>query len=389
MTYAIHCMNNISDKGIALLSSDYRLTDDFSQAEGILVRSASLHEAELPEGLRAIARAGAGVNNIPLDRCAEEGIVVFNTPGANANAVKELVIAGLMMGARDIAGGIQWCRDNADDPAIGKAAEKAKKAFAGTEILGKKLGVIGLGAIGALVANAAVDLGMDVYGYDPFVSVDAAWRVSSAVHHVTNLDDIFASCDYLTIHVPATPDTVGMVGAQAIAQMKGDVVVLNFSRDTLVDEAAMAAGLESGKVRRYVTDFVTPGVMAMEGAVVLPHLGASTAEAEENCAVMAVRELMDYLENGNIANSVNYPACNMGPRPAEGARIAVLHANVPNMISQISGALAATGANIANLTNKARGEHAYTLIDVDGAVADDALAALRAIEGVRRVRAIG
>lgn len=389
MTYAIHCMNNISDKGIALLSSDYRLTDDFSQAEGILVRSASLHEAELPVGLRAIARAGAGVNNIPLDRCAEEGIVVFNTPGANANAVKELVIAGLMMGARDIAGGIQWCRDNADDPAIGKAAEKAKKAFAGTEILGKKLGVIGLGAIGALVANAAVDLGMDVYGYDPFVSVDAAWRVSSAVHHVTNLDDIFAACDYLTIHVPATPDTVGMVGAQAIAQMKGDVVVLNFSRDTLVDEAAMAAGLESGKVRRYVTDFATPAVMAMEGAVVLPHLGASTAEAEENCAVMAVHELMDYLENGNISNSVNYPACNMGPRPAEGARIAVLHANVPNMISQISGALAATGANIANLTNKARGEHAYTLIDVDGAVADDALAALRAIEGVRRVRAIG
>lgn len=389
MTYAIHCMNNISDKGIALLSSDYRLTDDFSQAEGILVRSASLHEAEFPEGLRAIARAGAGVNNIPLDRCAETGIVVFNTPGANANAVKELVIAGLMMGARDIAGGIQWCRDNADDPAIGKAAEKAKKAFAGTEILGKKLGVIGLGAIGALVANAAVDLGMDVYGYDPFVSVDAAWRVSSAVHHVTNLDDIFASCDYLTIHVPATPDTVGMVGAQAIAQMKGDMVVLNFSRDTLVNETAMAAGLASGKVRRYVTDFATPGVMAMEGAVVLPHLGASTAEAEENCAVMAVRELMDYLENGNIANSVNYPACNMGPRPSEGARIAVLHANVPNMISQISGALAATGANIANLTNKARGEHAYTLIDVDGAVADEALAALRAIEGVRRVRAIG
>ena len=389
MTYAIHCMNNISDKGIALLSSDYRLTDDFSQAEGILVRSASLHEAEFPEGLRAIARAGAGVNNIPLDRCAEEGIVVFNTPGANANAVKELVIAGMMMGARDIAGGIQWCRDNADDPNIGKAAEKAKKAFAGTEILGKKLGVIGLGAIGALVANAAVDLGMDVYGYDPFVSVDAAWRVSSAVHHVTNLDDIFAASDYLTIHVPATPDTVGMVGAQAIAQMKGDVVVLNFSRDTLVDEAAMAAGLESGKVRRYVTDFATPGVMAMEGAVVLPHLGASTAEAEENCAVMTVRQMMDYLENGNIANSVNYPACNMGPRPAEGARIAVLHANVPNMISQISGALAATGANIANLTNKARGEHAYTLIDVDGAVADDALAALRAIEGVRRVRAIG
>lgn len=273
MAYAIHCMNNISDKGIALLSSDYKLTDDLSQADGILVRSASLHDVEFPEGLRAIARAGAGVNNIPLDRCAEAGIVVFNTPGANANAVKELVIAGLMMGARDIAGGIRWCRDNADDPNIGKAAEKAKKAFAGTEIMGKKLGVIGLGAIGALVANAAVDLGMDVYGYDPFVSVDAAWRVSSAVHHVTNLDDIFATCDYLTIHVPALPDTIGMIGARAIAQMKGDVVVLNFSRDTLVDEAAMAAGLESGKVRRYITDFATPAVMMMQGAVVLAASG--------------------------------------------------------------------------------------------------------------------
>ena len=351
MTYAIHCLNNISDKGIALLSSDYKLTGDFSQAEGILVRSASLHDVEFPEGLRAIARAGAGVNNIPLDKCAEEGIVVFNTPGANANAVKELVIAGLMMG--------------------------------------KKLGVVGLGAIGALVANAAVDLGMDVYGYDPFVSVDAAWRVSSAVHHVTNLDDIFANCDYLTIHVPAVPDTIGMVGAQAIALMKGDVVVLNFSRDTLVDEGAMAAGLESGKVRRYITDFATPAVMKMPGAVVLPHLGASTAEAEENCAAMAVRELMDYLENGNITHSVNYPACDMGPRPATGGRIAVLHANVPNMISQISGALAAAGINIANLTNKARGEHAYTLIDTDAPAADDALAALRAIEGVRRVRVIG
>lgn len=386
MTYAIHCMNNISDKGIALLSSDYRLTDDFSQAEGILVRSASLHDAEFPAGLRAIARAGAGVNNIPLDRCAEEGIVVFNTPGANANAVKELVIAGLMMGARDVAGGLAWCRENAGDPDIGKAAEKAKKAFAGTEILGKKLGVIGLGAIGALVANAAVDLGMDVYGYDPFVSVDAAWRVSSAVHHVTNLDDIFSACDYITIHVPATPDTKGMIGAQAIALMKGDVVVLNFARDTLVDEPAMAAGLELGKVRRYITDFATPAVMKMKGAVALPHLGASTAEAEENCAAMAVRELMDYLENGTIAHSVNYPDCSMGPRPAEGGRIAVLHANIPNMISQISGALAAAGANIANLTNKARGEHAYTLIDTDAPVADEALSALRAIEGVRRVR---
>ena len=280
MTYAIHCLNNISDKGIALLTSRYKLTEDFDQAEGILVRSASLHDMEFPEGLRAIARAGAGVNNIPLDKCAEEGIVVFNTPGANANAVKELVIAGLMMGARDIAGGIEWCRENADDENITKAAEKAKKAFAGTEIMGKKLGVIGLGAIGALVANAAVDLDMDVYGYDPFVSVEAAWRLSGAVHHVTNLDDIFSTCDYISIHVPALPDTIGMVDAHAVALMKGDVVVLNFSRNTLVDETAMANGLESGKIRRYITDFATPAVMKMKNAVALPHLGASTAEAE-------------------------------------------------------------------------------------------------------------
>ena len=326
MTYAIHCLNNISDKGIALLTSRYKLTDDLAQAEGILVRSASLHDTEFPEGLRAIARAGAGVNNIPLDKCAEEGIVVFNTPGANANAVKELVIAGMMMGARDIAGGI--------------------------------------------------------------VSVDAAWRLSGAVHHVTNLDDIFAQCDYISVHVPALPDTIGMVDAHAIALMKGDVVVLNFSRDTLVDATAMANGLESGKVRRYVTDFATPAVMQMKNAVVLPHLGASTAEAEENCAIMAVRELMDYIENGNITHSVNYPDCNMGPCPAEGGRVAVLHANVPNMISQISGAFAESSVNIANLTNKARGEHAYTMLDLDVPVTEAVIEELRAIEGVRRVRVI-
>lgn len=281
--YTIKTLNAISPVGLAKLpANQFEIDNGAAAPHGILVRSADMHDAPLPDSLLAIARAGAGTNNIPVEECTNAGIVVFNTPGANANAVKELVIAGLMMGARDIAGGIAWCRDNADDPNIGKAAEKAKKAFAGTEIMGKKLGVIGLGAIGALVANAAVDLGMDVYGYDPFVSVDAAWRVSSAVHHVTNLDDIYATCDYLTIHVPALPDTIGMIGAQAIAQMKGDVVVLNFSRDTLVDEAAMAAGLESGKVRRYITDFATPAVMKMQGAVVLPHLGASTAEAEEN-----------------------------------------------------------------------------------------------------------
>lgn len=388
MTYAIHCLNNISSKGTDLLSSSYELTDDISCASGVLVRSAAMHDMELPEGLLAIARAGAGVNNIPLDACAEAGIVVFNTPGANANAVKELVIGGLMLGARDIAGGIAWCRENAGDENIAKAAEKAKKAFAGTEILGKKLGVIGLGAIGALVANAAVDLGMDVYGYDPYVSVEAAWRVSSKVHHVTDLDEIFSSCDYMTIHVPALPSTVGMVDERAVSLMKGDVVFLNFSRDTLVDNAAMAAGLKSGKLRRYITDFATPEVMAMDGALVLPHLGASTAEAEENCAMMAVREMVDYIEHGTIKNSVNYPACDMGPRPAEGARVAVLHANVPNMISQISGVFAEAGVNIANMTNKARGEHAYTLLDLDVVPGDEAVEKLSSIDHVRKVRVL-
>lgn len=388
MTYAIHCLNNISSKGTDLLSSSYELTDDISCASGVLVRSAAMHDMELPEGLLAVARAGAGVNNIPLEACAEAGVVVFNTPGANANAVKELVIGALMLGARDIAGGIAWCRENAGDENIAKAAEKAKKAFAGTEILGKKLGVIGLGAIGALVANAAVDLGMEVYGYDPYVSVEAAWRVSSKVRHVTNLDDIFAECDYMTIHVPALPSTIGMVDEHAISLMKGDVVFLNFSRDTLVDSAAMAEGLKNGKVRRYITDFATPETMAMEGALVLPHLGASTAEAEENCAMMAVREMMDYIENGNIKNSVNYPACDMGQRPAEGCRVAVLHANVPNMISQISGAFAETGVNIENLTNKARGEHAYTLLDLDVPATEDVVEKLKGIEHVRRVRVI-
>ena len=387
MTYAIHCLNNISDKGIALLTSRYKLTEDFDQAEGILVRSASLHDMEFPEGLRAIARAGAGVNNIPLDKCAEEGIVVFNTPGANANAVKELVIAGLMMGARDIAGGIEWCRENADDENITKAAEKAKKAFAGTEIMGKKLGVIGLGAIGALVANAAVDLDMDVYGYDPFVSVEAAWRLSGAVHHVTNLDDIFSTCDYISIHVPALPDTIGMVDAHAVALMKGDVVVLNFSRNTLVDETAMANGLESGKIRRYITDFATPAVMKMKNAVALPHLGASTAEAEENCAVMAVREIMDYIENGNITHSVNYPDCNMGVCSGAG-RIAILHKNVKNTISQYTAILGDAGINISDMTNKSRGDYAYSLIDLDAPATDEIVEKLSAIDGVLKIRVV-
>ena len=383
----IHCLNNISAYGTDLLTDDYQLVDDLTQAEGVLVRSAALHDTAFPESLQAIARAGAGVNNIPLDRCAEEGIVVFNTPGANANAVKEIVVCGLMLGSRDIA----WCRHNAADENIAKAAEKAKKAFAGREVKGKKLGVIGLGAIGAEVANIAIDLGMDVYGYDPYVSVGAAWRISSAVHHVTNLDDIFRTCDYMTIHVPAMEGTIGMIDERACSLMKDGAVFLNFSRDTLVDNAAMAAALDSGKVHAYITDFATPEVMKMERAIVLPHLGASTAEAEDNCAMMAVRELMDYLENGNIANSVNYPACDMGPVPDGLRRVAVLHANVPNAIARITNVFGDAGVNIENMMNKARGENAYTMLDLDAGTPghpDDAIERLSAIEGVRRVRVV-
>ena len=386
--YYIHCLNNISTKGTDLLSSDYSLTDEVSQASGILVRSAAMHDMEFSSDLLAIARAGAGVNNIPLDRCAEEGIVVFNTPGANANAVKELVLCALFLGSRGIIEGAQWCRENATDENIAKTVEKAKKAYAGKEILGKKLGVIGLGAIGAAVANAAIDLGMEVYGYDPFVSVNAAWNISSQVKHITDQNEIFSTCDYITVHVPATNDTKGMFNKAAFDLMKPGTVVLNFSRDTLVNNADMAAALEEGKVGRYITDFAVPEVMAMTNCTVLPHLGASTEEAEDNCAMMAVRELRDYIENGNITNSVNYPACDMGAVPAQCQRISLLHSNVPNMISQFTNLLGDAGLNIENLTNKARGEHAYTLIDIDGEVNDEIVQKMGTIAGVRRVRVV-
>ena len=384
----IHCLNNISQRGTDQLPESYELVDALDQADGVLVRSAKLHDTEFPPSLLAIARAGAGVNNIPLDRCADEGIVVFNTPGANANAVKELVIAGMLLGSRGIVAGAGWCRDNADDPEIGKAAEKAKKAFAGREILGKKLGVIGLGAIGALVANAAIDLGMDVYGYDPFVSVDAAWRLSKDVHHVTDLDELCATCDYLTIHVPAMPQTKGMIGADQIAKMKEDAVLLNFSRDSLVDEEALVAALNDGKVGRYITDFATPGIMKVdpERAIVLPHLGASTEEAEENCAVMAVQEIVDFIENGNITNSVNFPAVNLGPRRGYGQRVTIAHKNTPGVINGITEAIAAHGHNVANILSKSRGDYAYTLIDVDDNLGDDAFEKMNAREAVLRAR---
>lgn len=385
----IHCLNNISSQGTDLLSDAYGLSEDATTAEGILVRSAAMHDMEFGDNLLAIARAGAGVNNIPLERCAQEGIVVFNTPGANANAVKELVLCALLLGSRGIIDGIAWCKDNAADENIAKSAEKAKKAFAGREIAGKRLGVIGLGAIGALVANAAIDLGMDVYGYDPYVSVGAAWRLNPAVHHACELTEIFAECDYITIHVPALPNTIGMINEDAINHMKDGVVFLNFSRDTLVDNNAMAAGLSSGKVGAYITDFATPEIMRMEHAIVLPHLGASTEEAEDNCAMMAVRQMMDYLETGSITNSVNFPACQLGPVASGCARIAVLRANDPEVLGRAALVLQDQGCVIESSVDVTRKDTAFSVYDVaDTAAADQAAAALSDWDGIYKVRVI-
>ncbi len=383
----IYCFNVISKYGTDLLTEGYELTEELAGAEGVLVRSAALHEVEFPETLLAIARAGAGVNNIPLDVCAQKGIVVFNTPGANANGVKELVLAGLLLASRDVIGGIAWCTENKADPAIAKSVEKSKKAFAGCEIKGKKLGVIGLGAIGAEVANAAAALGMDVYGYDPFISVNAAWMLSRDVKHVMSLDGIFAECDYITIHVPALDSTRGMINKAALDQMKDGVVILNFARDVLVNDDDMAEALKSGKVKKYVTDFPNPKSAVMENAIVIPHLGASTEESEDNCAVMAVKELMDYLENGNIRNSVNYPACDMGVCKAV-SRVAVMHLNVPNMIGQITGMLASGGINISDMTNKSKDKYAYTLMDLETQPDEVTVKKLSGIDGVLRVRVI-
>lgn len=383
----IYCFNAISKYGTDRLTADYALTDDLAKAEGVLVRSAALHETEFGDSLLAIARAGAGVNNIPLDRCANEGIVVFNTPGANANGVKELVIAGLLLAARDVVGGIEWCKENKEDANIAKTVEKAKKAFAGYEIKGKKLGVIGLGAIGAEVANTAAALGMEVYGYDPYISINAAWALSRDVKHITSVDTIYQECDYITVHVPLLDSTRGMINGQTIGQMKDGVVVLNFARDLLVDDNAMAAALETGKVRRYVTDFPNPKSVAMKNVIAIPHLGASTEESEDNCAKMAVEELMDYLENGNIRNSVNYPNCDMGVCHAA-SRVAVLHLNVPNMIGQITGILASGNVNISDMTNKSRDKYAYTLLDLENPAEEEMVEKLKAIKGVLRVRVI-
>ena len=385
--FKINCLNPIADVGLKNFSDKYQVTADINEADGVLVRSASMHEMELPKGLLAVARAGAGVNNIPIDKLAEEGVVVFNTPGANANGVKELVIAGMLLAARDITGGIDWVKANADNADIAKAAEKEKKNFAGTEIMGKKLGVIGLGAIGVKVANAAVSLGMEVYGYDPYLSVNAAWSLSRSVKHVVNVDDIYADCDYITIHVPLLDSTKGMINAVSIANMKEGVVILNFARDLLANEKDVLEGLASGKIARYVCDFPNPTTAGQKGCIVIPHLGASTEESEDNCAVMAVAEIMDYLENGNIRNSVNYPACDMGVCNKVG-RVAIFHKNIANMITKFTAEFGEKGINISDMTNKSRGEVAYTLLDVESAPTAEIIEALQNIEGVFRVRVV-
>ena len=385
--YKYHCLNPISAVGLDQLDENYVNVETAKGADAILVRSAKMHEMEFDKNLKVIARAGAGVNNIPLERCAEEGVVVFNTPGANANGVKELVIAGMLLAARDIIGGINWVQEYEEDGDIAKITEKKKKVFAGTELEGKKLGVIGLGAIGVLVANAAVHLGMEVYGSDPYVSVDSAWRLSRNIHHAKTADEIYKECDYITVHVPALEDTKGMINKDAISLMKKGVVILNFARDVLVNQEDIVDALVSEKVRCYVTDFPTKEIVGVRGAIVIPHLGASTEESEDNCAKMAAAEVKDFLENGNITHSVNFPDCDMGAK-GEGERITILHKNIPNMIGQFTALLAEKNMNIEVMTNKSRKEYAYTMLDVDGTVSEDVEAQLAAVEGVLKVRVI-
>ena len=387
MTYKFACLNSISPIGLKNFTNKYEQVSDPAEANGLLVRSASLHDMEFSDSLYAIARAGAGVNNIPLMKCAEKGIVVFNTPGANANGVKELVFAGMLLAARDIVGGVDWVRDNCSDENIAKVAEKEKKKFAGTELQGKKLGIIGLGAIGVIVANAAVNLGMDVYGYDPYVSVDSAWHLSRKITHVLNVDDIYKNCDFITIHVPLLDSTRHMIDKKAVSMMKKGVILINMARDQLVDEEAVVAAIEAGKVRRYVSDFPNSTVSGKKGCITTQHLGASTEESEINCAKMAVDELKDYLEHGNIKNSVNYPSCDMGVCTA-GGRVGIFHKNQPSMITQFTQILGASDVNIAGMANKSRKEVAYTLIDFDSPADKKLVEQLAQINGVYRVRII-
>lgn len=384
--YNILTLNKISDSGLQYFDGKYAHSAEMENPDAVLVRSASMHNMALAENTIAVARAGAGVNNIPVAELSENGIVVFNTPGANANAVKELVLCGLFLTSRKILPGIEWTKTLKGEDEVGKLVEKGKSAFVGPEISGKKLGVIGLGAIGILVANAAKSLGMQVYGYDPYLSVDAAWNLSRSIKHASSVDEIFAECDYITIHIPLLPDTKDFINAASIAKMKDGVRILNFARDPLVNTADIIAALEAGKVASYATDFPTEDLIGATGVITIPHLGASTPESEENCAVMAVNELREYLENGNIVNSVNFP--NVEAARSTGIRIAIIHHNIPNVLSKIIPAVTADGLNIDNMINKSRGEYAYTLIDVEGDVTESTINDIKQIEGFIRLRII-
>lgn len=387
MSVKVKCLNPIAACGLDMLDDRYEIVEKTEDAEAILVRSAGMHDMELPDNLLAVARAGAGVNNIPLEKCAEKGIVVFNTPGANANGVKELVVASMLLAARDITGGINWCKENKDNADVAKEAEKAKKAFAGTEIKGKKLGIIGLGAIGVIVANAANRLGMDVYGCDPYLSVEHALNMSRDVTLLKTNEELYEMCDYLTVHVPLLDSTKGMFNKEAFDKMKDGVVLLNFSRDTLVNEEDLKEALASGKVGRYVVDFPNPTTVNLPNTTVTPHLGASTQESEDNCAKMAVSEIRDFIENGNIKNSVNYPNCDAGVCPTEG-RLAIAHKNVPKMLSQFTTLFSKDGVNIENMVNRSRGDFAYSIFDICSDIKEEVVKELEAMDGVIRVRVI-
>ena len=383
----VHYLNPISPKGTALWTVDYEKTEKIEEAEAVMVRSAQMHELDLPENLLAVARAGAGVNNIPLDKCAEQGIVVFNTPGANANGVVEMSICGMLLACRDVVGGINWVQSIVGTENIAKQVEKGKAQFAGHEIRGKRLGVIGLGAIGGPLANAARKLGMEVYGCDPYISIDAAWHLDSHIVRVKTREEIYENCDIISLHVPLLDDTKGMINQDAISKMRDGVVILNFARDLLVDDDAMEEALKSGKVRRYVTDFPNDRTASMPGVIAIPHLGASTEESEDNCAKMAVRQVMNYLENGNIINSVNYPNCDMGVCTKAG-RVTILHKNIPNTLSRFTTAFAKEHINISDMLNRSRGEYAYTMLDLDHPTPQSALDEIAAIDGVLRIRVI-
>ena len=380
-------LNPISEKGTALWTEDYQKTENAAEADAIMVRSAAMHDMEFSKDLLAVARAGAGVNNIPLNKCADQGIVVFNTPGANANGVVELSLCGMLLGCRDIIGGIRWVQANKNAGDIAKKVEKEKSKFAGHEIAHKKLGVIGLGAIGGPLANAARKLGMEVYGCDPYISIDAAWHLDRHIIPVKTREEIYEKCDIITLHVPLLDSTKKMINAEAISKMKDGVIILNFARDLLVDDDAMEEALKSGKVKRYITDFPNDRTANMEGVIAIPHLGASTEESEDNCAKMAVRQVMDYLENGNIANSVNFPACDMGVCNKAG-RIVILHKNIPNSIGQFTACVARENINISDMVNRSKGAYAVTMLDLDSPVSAPSVEELKKIEGVLKVRVI-